>query len=134
MVIGLNPSTADDINNDPTVRRCIGFARKWEHGGLIMTNIFSLRATDPRVMRRHPRPNGHGNDRWLSILARESGMVLAAWGNHGGHMNRDLEVMNILDGYAAGKVYCLDITKKGFPKHPLYVRGDTRPILYAGRV
>jgi len=61
VVIGLNPSTADETENDPTIRRCIGFAKREGCGGLVMLNLFAVRATDPRVMMAHPEPIGPDN-------------------------------------------------------------------------
>lgn len=65
MFIGLNPSTADEVNNDPTVRRCINYAKQWGYTGMYMTNIFAYRATDPNVMKAHPEPVGAENDHYL---------------------------------------------------------------------
>ncbi len=85
MFIGLNPSTADDVNNDPTVTRCINFAKDWGYGGLCMANIFSYRETDRHIMKEQNDPIGPDNDKWLKKLAAESGLVVAAWGNDGEH-------------------------------------------------
>ena len=127
MFIGLNPSTADETTNDPTVRRCIGYARDWDYGGLIMTNIFALRATDPRVMKSHPNPVGPKNDMYLRTLSSEAFVVIAAWGIHGYHLCRGEEVINLL----GNKLYCLGTTEKGHPKHPLYLRKNLKPIPFA---
>src|SRR5690242_6108456 len=82
MFVGLNPSTADERVDDPTIRRCIDFAKRWGYGALCMTNLFAYRATDPRVMKAFPYPVGPENDKWLVRCAREAGVVVAAWGNH----------------------------------------------------
>ena len=126
MFIGLNPSTADETNNDPTVRRCIRFVRDWGFGGLIMTNAFAIRATDPRVMLAHEDPIGPNNDYWLKRIADEAGIVIAAWGIHGSHRDRDKAILSMLDG----KVRHLGLTKAGNPRHPLYLRADTKPTRY----
>lgn len=123
MFIGLNPSTADEINNDPTVSRCIGYARRWGYGGLCMTNIFAYRATDPAVMKAHPAPVGEENDRYLADLAARAGVVVAAWGTHGVHMGRGDQVRRMLPA-----LHCLKVTQGGFPNHPLYLRKDLRPV------
>ena len=127
LFIGLNPSTADETQDDPTIRRCINFAKSWGYGGYYMANLFAIRATDPKVMLRHPEPVGQDNTLWIRQLSLGAGIVIAAWGTQGGHRGRDRDVMGML-----GTVHCLDITKHGFPKHPLYVRGDTRPKRYTG--
>ncbi len=103
------------------------FAKSWGYGGYYMANLFALRATDPKAMLSHPEPVGQDNDEWLIKLASDASIVIAAWGTPGGHVGRDKAVMDIL-----GTVHCLEVTKHGFPKHSLYVRGDTKPIRYAG--
>ena len=85
-----------------------------------MANLFALRATDPRIMKEHSDPIGPDNNYWLEKLGRESEIIVAAWGNHGGHLNRDRVVVGFMPS-----MKCLGITKKGRPRHPLYVRADT---------
>ncbi|MCC6774585.1 MAG: DUF1643 domain-containing protein [Gemmatimonadaceae bacterium] len=118
--IALNPSTADAIRDDPTMRRCIAFARRWGFGGMSVGNIFAFRATRPADMKAEARPIGRANDRWLQRLAAESPVVVAAWGSHGAWRARDAHVLSLL-----GAVDCLGVTASGAPRHPLYVRGDT---------
>lgn len=124
-VIGLNPSTADEMEDDRTSRRCIGFAKDWGYGGLIMTNLFAFRTTKPADMRAADEPIGPENNKHLILIAEKSGMVLAAWGTHGNFNNRDKEVINIL---LPEKINCLKITKSGLPAHPLYIKADTKPL------
>ncbi|MBS0198465.1 MAG: DUF1643 domain-containing protein [Planctomycetes bacterium] len=126
MFVGLNPSTADEVKNDPTVRRCIGFALRWGWGGLIMTNIFALRSTDPNALTRVDDPVGPRNDRWLRQLQREAGIVIAAWGVWGELGGRGEKVRALLDA-----PHCLGVTKCGAPRHPLYLRADLRPVRFA---
>jgi hypothetical protein len=123
----LNPSTADATNDDPTVRRCIRFAKDWGYGQLVVVNLFALRATNPVELKRHPEPVGPVNDRWIEqTVADESvGVVVAAWGNHGGWRCRDVAVMDRLK--ALGAVHVLGLTSAGCPRHPLYVPAATRP-------
>jgi hypothetical protein len=128
MFVGLNPSTADETKDDPTIRKCIGFAKRWGYGALCMTNLFAFRATDPRQMKGHPKPIGDDNDRWLVACAREAGIIVAAWGVNGEHMGRDEEVLKLLDG-----VECLRTTKAGHPEHPLYVPYEVTTKPYEGR-
>lgn len=128
MIIGLNPSTADENTDDPTIRRCIQFAKSWGFGGIIMTNLFAIRATDPREMKQIFDPVGKQNDLYLKDYAANCGLVLAAWGSLGAHQGRDAEVFEMLNPIA--KLHCLGVTKYGFPRHPLYVRGDTLPVVF----
>ena len=125
MFIGLNPSTADEVQDDPTVRRCIRFAQRWGYGGFCMTNLFAFRATDPKEMKAQEEPIGPLNDEWLVEIAQGAGIVVAAWGVHGVHMNRENRVINILEDLC-----CLGITKEGHPRHPLYMKNDTKLMKY----
>lgn len=83
MFVGLNPSTADELLDDPTIRRCVAFARSWGYGALCMTNLFAFRATDPDVMKSADDPVGPENDQHLQDLANGASVVIAAWGVHG---------------------------------------------------
>ncbi len=120
LFIGLNPSTADDQCDDPTVRRCIGFAQRWGYGGLILVNLFAYRTTDPTGLTEVNDPVGPDNDRWIAIEQTRAERVVAAWGNHGVLLNRDNAVLENLT-----QVYCLGITKPGCPRHPLYLASKT---------
>lgn len=118
MFIGLNPSTADEQKLDPTMRRCIDFAKRWGFGHLIMTNLFAFRTAFPEEMKRSASPIGPDNDLWLLKIANVAGLIVAAWGKDGGHMGRDLEVRTMLHR-AGAKLHILEATKDNFPKHPL---------------
>src|SRR5262249_29840293 len=113
MFIGLNPSTADEVEDDPTIRRCVGYAKRWGYGALCMTNLFAYRATDRELMNRQPTPVGADNDRWLVECARDAAVVVAAWGADGGHLQRDRAVIRLL----GRNLMCLSKTKKGRPGH-----------------
>jgi len=127
MFIGLNPSTADETKDDPTIRKCIGFAKRWGYGALCMTNLFAFRATDPKVMKHEENPVGRANLRCLQEYAAKAGIVVAAWGVNGRHMAMDKIVRQWLSD-AGVKLYCLRMTASGFPEHPLYVPyGDAIP-------
>jgi hypothetical protein len=122
MFIGLNPSTADEVDDDSTIRRCIGFAKAWGFSGLVMTNLFAFRATDPRVMKAEPEPIGPLNDQHLRHAAEAAGVVVAAWGTHGVHMGRDAAVVRMLP-----KLSALRVTSGGMPAHPLYLPKTLTP-------
>lgn len=126
MFIGLNPSTADELNDDPTVRRCIGYAESWGFKGLMMTNIFAYRATDPVQMMRQFDPVGPANDAHLRLMAKNAGVVVAAWGAHGIHMSRGSQVRRMLE-----PLHYLKFTKSGQPQHPLYLPKILRPTLWS---
>lgn len=127
MFIGLNPSTADEVKDDPTIRRCIDFAKRWGYGALCMTNLFAFRATDPKVMKAAQDPVGPDNDRWLKEIGASAGLRVAAWGAHGTHRARDEAVMGLL----ADDLSCLALTKDGDPRHPLYLKSCVRPVPFA---
>lgn len=123
MLIGLNPSTADESINDPTVRRCIDFAKKWGMDGMYMMNAYAFRATDPAVMKKQPTPVGWHNDEALALVAKQCEIIVAAWGNHCTE-DRSKKVIEIVE--SVGKtIQCFELNQNGSPKHPLYVKGDT---------
>jgi hypothetical protein len=123
----LNPSTADATIDDPTIRRCMGFARDRGFGSIAVVNIFALRATDPADMRAHPSPIGDENDAYLAaafaLAVREGAPIIAAWGVHGVFRDRGRQVAAFAKS-AGAPLQCLGVTKEGHPRHPLYVRGD----------
>lgn len=126
--IGLNPSTADETEDDPTIRRCIGYAKAWGYGGLCMVNLFALRSTDPRGLYAADDPVGPDNDRYLIGLATGAacmqGIVVAAWGTRGGYKGRDAAVRELL----RVPVHVLRFTKSGHPAHPLYLPKSLTPM------
>lgn len=122
--IGLNPSTADETQDDATIRKCIAYAKKWGHGALCMVNLFAFRATQPKDMLAEDDPVGPDNDRVLQSLAWGCPVVIAAWGAHGSHRGRDKQVLGMLP-----TLYALYLTKDGKPGHPLYLKGDAVPFL-----
>ncbi len=127
--IALNPSTADEVNNDKTIKRCIDFAKSWGAGGMYMFNVFAHRATDPTDMKAQEDPIGSENDKFLAKLPKVD-RIIVCWGNDGLHRDRANQVREILKNTEQNKLYCLDINKNGEPKHPLYVHGSTKPTLY----
>lgn len=118
--IMLNPSTADAERDDPTIRRCIRFARDWGYGGLDVVNLFAYRATDPRALRSVADPVGPLNGRAIAEAVEGATLTIAAWG-----------------AWPAGTpplsapLYCLGMNRDGSPKHPLYIRADATPVPYS---
>jgi hypothetical protein len=125
MFIGLNPSTADETKDDPTIRKCIGFSKRWGYGALCMANLFAYRATNPKVMKAQADPIGPENNRWLVSCARGAGIVVAAWGKDGRHNSRAAVVFGLVA--AVKETYCLRQNKDGTPEHPLYVPYEVEP-------
>ena len=125
--IMLNPSTADEFRDDPTVRRCINFSRQWGYGSLEVVNIFAYRATLPSDLWPLDDPIGPDNDAAIDAAAARASLVVAAWGTHGGYRGRGAEVAARLTG-----AKCLGLSKGGYPRHPLYVRGNVQLVEYGG--
>lgn len=121
----LNPSTADDKRDDPTIRRCIGFAMAWGYRRLLITNLFALRSTSPRSLYDVPDPIGPENDAAIREAAAVSDRVVCAWGLHGEFRNRGVLVLDMLEAEGRDRVWCLGKTKTSFPKHPLYLPGNS---------
>lgn len=126
VVIGLNPSTADETQDDPTIRRCIGFAKREGFQRLLMLNLFAFRATDPKTMMQAEDPIGPRNDAMLMSACAEYNFVVAAWGTKGGYRGRDADVCIMLDQ----RIYCLGRTKGQYPRHPLYLPNDAQLVPY----
>jgi hypothetical protein len=125
----LNPSTATEVQNDPTVERCERRARALGFGGFRVVNIFAYRATDPKVMRAQTDPVGPGNDAAIAEAVGWGDQIICAWGNHGAHLGRGRAVEALLR--AEGKpLFCLDLTQAGVPKHPLYIGYAVQPRLW----
>lgn len=122
----LNPSTADEYRLDPSCTRARLYAERWGYGALIVTNLFGWRATDPAQMRAVRDPVGRANDRAILAAARESGIVVCAWGNHGAHLARASKVTNLLQD-AGIALHALRVTGAGEPAHPLYLPGTLLP-------
>src|SRR5262245_57337522 len=120
----LHPSTADAARDDPTIRRCMGLARRWGHGGIVVINLFAWRATDPAELARAADPVGPANDRALRQRARGLRLI-AAWGCQGKLLGRADAALRLLGGR---RLECLGVTAAGQPRHPLYVPGDVVPV------
>ena len=120
----LNPSTADESQDDRTIRRCIGYAQSSEFDGLVVGNLFAYRATDPGELYKADDPVGPDNDRYLQkINAMCAGFVVAGWGTHGNKWPARVALMHDI----FPELRCLALTKDGQPRHPLYLRKDLVP-------
>lgn len=118
--IMLNPSTADEMKNDPTVERCEQRSRAMGHGGLIVANIFALRSTDPKALYSAPDPVGPDNDEAIIAAAEAAAVVICGWGAHGAFGERGKTVLALL--YANSiKPHALKLNADGAPAHPLYL-------------
>ncbi len=123
----LNPSTADEVKLDPSCTRARGYAERWGFGGLIVTNLFGWRATDPEEMKSARDPVGRGNDAAILRAAREAALVVCAWGNHGAHQARGEEVVEALR-LSKIQLHYLKMNGAGQPAHPLYLPGTLEPL------
>jgi hypothetical protein len=119
----LNPSTADSVEDDPTIRRCIGFAKREGCGGIQVVNLLAYRATDPNEVFLVPDARGPENFDYLRRAAGAFGRIVCAWG---AQPNLTIIIESALFEFAKvmAKLYCLGRTKAGHPRHPLYVRAD----------
>lgn len=125
--IMLNPSTADAEEDDPTIRRCMNYARSWGYGGIKVVNLFAYRATNPMELAKVSDPIGPLNNQYIFDAVNNSYIVIAAWGTHGSLYNRDKKVIRIFEN----KLRYLGLTKDGHPKHPLYLKADLKPVKWA---
>lgn len=125
----LNPSTADEVKNDPTVERCQRRAIALGYGGFVVVNIFALRSTDPKGLYKHASPISEPgdlkrNDRAIMQAVKICGKLVAGWGVHGEYESRYRDVCRMLRGF---DLWCLGKTKDGHPKHPLYIPYSKHP-------
>lgn len=132
--IMLNPSTAGDVFDDPTIRRCVGFSKRWGFDGIVVTNLFSFRATNPEDLRKIAESNarlaiGESNDEWIVKEAANSSAVICAWGNKCDDiiLGRDLYVVSML---RSTDLFCIRRTKKGNPAHPVREGYTKEPTLF----
>lgn len=126
--IMLNPSTADANEDDPTIRRCKGFARDWGYGGFYVANLFAYRATDPNELFDTPDPYGPENEKYLKLLAAGESYpadIVFAWGSFPRFIPQMWEVIHMFKD-----PLCIDLANQGFPRHPLYLSAALEPKLY----
>ena len=113
LFIGLNPSYADETIDDPTIRRCIGFAKEWGFGGLSIVNLFAYCSHNPKELLKVKDPVGHENDKMLKKYISQSDKIILVWGNQGNYLKRNEKVLKLIK-----KPLCLKINKNGAPAHP----------------
>lgn len=123
----LNPSTADETTNDPTIERCERRARMWGYGSLIVVNLFAWRATNPRDMKAAVDPVGPSNFDAIVAALRESDMFICAWGVHGAHLDMGRMILTRMREFHPGRAHALKVNKDGMPAHPLYLPYSLTP-------
>ncbi|MEM9318621.1 MAG: DUF1643 domain-containing protein [Pseudomonadota bacterium] len=129
LFIMLNPSTATEAQNDPTVERCERRARALGFGAFRVLNIFAWRDTDPKAMRAATDPVGPANDEAITDSLDWADQVICAWGTHGAHLDRGKAVEALLRT-SNRPLYHLGLSKEGHPKHPLYIGYKVTPMLW----
>ena len=117
LFIGLNPSTANEKADDPTIRRCVDYAKDWGYGGFMMVNLFAYRTSLPSNLKKIKYPVGSENDKYIVTLSKKADITVAAWGNNGNLYSRDKQVLSLVPS-----LMCLKINKSGQPAHPLYLK------------
>ncbi|EZQ01444.1 DUF1643 domain-containing protein [Acinetobacter sp. Ver3] len=124
--IGLNPSTADHLTDDRTIKRCKKFVQDWGGGGFYIVNLFAFRTPYPYELFAENNPIGELNESYLIELTNQSEKIVACWGNDGNYLKRADQIRELLKG----KLYCLHLNKSGEPKHPLYAHSKSVLIKY----
>ena len=127
LFIMLNPSTADETINDPTVTRCIKYAGRWGYQSLQVANLFGWRATDPKELKAVDDPVGPDNDTHIARAMADAQLVICAWGNHGAYLHRSRTVRAYSILVRNGPLHYLKMNKSGEPQHPLYLPGNLKP-------
>ncbi len=125
--IGLNPSTATELQNDPTVARCINYAKAWGHDAMTMLNAYAFRSTDPKGLKTIDDPVGPDNDRYISRQTLAASRIILCWGTHAVYLDRGENLFTKLQAWERD-LFCLRVTKHGHPSHPLYLKKDLQPI------
>jgi hypothetical protein len=126
----LNPSVADEECCDPTLQRCIHFSKQWGYGGMYIVNLFSYISTDPNVLKTVNDPIGPNTNEYIIRAASNSDKIIFAWGQRLKgtiFQSRVNEVINLLKDYPQ---YCIEKTKYGIPRHPLYLKSNLQPLLF----
>ena len=133
MFVMLNPSTADEKNDDPTIRRCINFAKDFGAGGIYVVNLFPLRATNPNELLINDSIISEENKNYIKKYSELSSIIICAWGNNkiikrinkkfNTNVYNQLKLIN-------SELYCLELSKDNTPKHPLYLPKNLKPIKF----
>ena len=131
MWIGLNPSTADESQLDPTLRRIARFSERDGFDGFWMANLFGLRTPYPKDMKSAPDPVGAENDASLLAAADRCDRIVAAWGVSGDYQARADAVVRL---FGERELWCLGTTQAGHPRHPLYVPGDQKLVRFRPKI
>ena len=120
----LNPSTADAELDDPTIRRCVGFAKREECAGVAVINLYAGRATEPDNLFRMDDPSGPENVNWWHTWLRpNTNKIVCAWGADSRARPQARKFLKLAAEYG-GALWCLGLSKDGSPRHPLYLRAD----------
>lgn len=127
LFIGLNPSTGDNQKNDPTIKRLMGFTKRWGYGGFTLCNLYAYCTPSPKKLFTKSYPIGSKNDQWIQKSLSGMDRIVLIYGNHGKKHNRDKAVLSLLDA-----PYCIAISKLRMPKHPLYLKYTSAPIRFRG--
>lgn len=139
LFVMLNPSTADGAQDDPTIRRCVGFAKAWGYDRMEVVNLFAYRATDPAALlalNHTDEPWGPENRRHIqAAMDGNVNRVVVAWGAHGAHLDQAETVLAWIEDYAGlldnpCEIVALGLTKDGHPRHPLYLPKSAAPFAY----
>lgn len=125
--IGLNPSTATETTNDPTITRCIQFSKRWGFEAMVMLNLFAYRSTDPKNLKDLTLAKAIGNDNnhWITRVSLSADKIVACWGTNGSLHDRATDVTKIITNNINRKLYVLELNGDGSPQHPLYVHSHT---------
>ena len=127
LFIGLNPSTANEKVDDPTIRRCVNYVKDWGYGGLMMVNLFAYRAALPSNLKKVKYPIGKDNDKYIMTLSKKADITVAVWGNNGNLYGRDKQVLELIP-----ILMCLKLNKSGQPAHPLYLSKNLKLTNFSG--
>ena len=131
LFVMLNPSTADSELDDPTIRRCKGFAKSWGCNGLVVANLYAYRATKPTELWTTEDNIGPDNNEWLQMLAVEYDDIVCAWGANA--KPERVKEFCLIAKSAGARLWCLGMTKNGSPRHPLYIKADQPLIEFNGQ-
>lgn len=134
LFVMLNPSTANAETDDPTIRKCVGFAQRWGYDRIAVVNLFAFRATDPTELLRLAEiddPFGVRNQEVIERVAYDCHLIVCAWGAHGAHLGQNETVLGWIEGCTSKPLHALGFSKAGHPRHPLMLGYDTPLVRWA---